>query len=346
MPVATLRVWERRYALTRGAPSPGGQRRYSAEDVRRLTFLKQLTDRGHAIGDLVSLDMAGLQRVASTHAQVLSATQGAPSIERIRPRARRAVTAWRLAVVGPAFGARLQSIAAFAAFDRPVQMVGPFASIAQAAAACAIPKDGGIADAWLLQEPQLYPGWLHERAAALPALAIAPTSTSQPVPVAVLYGYAPEAVCGALTARGIALLREPQPDVVLVQWLRMWATTSASHIEETPRSPATVDAGSLPVAAPRWEDAALSDFAARSTTVACECPRHVAELLIQLSRFEAYSRNCEQRNAQDAELHHLLARAAGEARIGFEGALEQIALREGLMLPPAANAGSGAGLPT
>ncbi|MCY7312929.1 MAG: MerR family transcriptional regulator, partial [Pseudoxanthomonas sp.] len=74
MPVATLRVWERRYALTQPELSPGGQRLYSADDVRRLALIKQLTDLGHAIGSLASLDMAHLQRVSATHAQLLAAS--------------------------------------------------------------------------------------------------------------------------------------------------------------------------------------------------------------------------------------------------------------------------------
>ena len=56
MPVATLRVWERRYGLTQPGLSPGGQRLYSAEDVRRLALVKQLTDLGHAIGSLAPLE--------------------------------------------------------------------------------------------------------------------------------------------------------------------------------------------------------------------------------------------------------------------------------------------------
>jgi MerR family transcriptional regulator, light-induced transcriptional regulator len=68
MPVATLRVWERRYALTQPTMSPSGQRLYSADDVRRLALIKQLTALGHAIGSLAPLDMPQLQRVASTHA--------------------------------------------------------------------------------------------------------------------------------------------------------------------------------------------------------------------------------------------------------------------------------------
>ena len=63
MPVATLRVWERRYRLTQPGLSPSGQRLYSADDMRRLALVKQLTDLGHAIGSLASLDMLQLQRV-------------------------------------------------------------------------------------------------------------------------------------------------------------------------------------------------------------------------------------------------------------------------------------------
>ena len=46
----------------------------------------------------------------------------------------------------------------------------------------------------------------------------------------------------------------------------------------------------------------LADIAGLSSTVACECPRHVAELLMQLSHFEAYSAECVARSPEDAAL--------------------------------------------
>ena len=60
MPVATLRVWERRYRISSPAQTPSGQRLYSAADVRHIALLKQLTELGHAIGSLAGLDMACL----------------------------------------------------------------------------------------------------------------------------------------------------------------------------------------------------------------------------------------------------------------------------------------------
>ena len=97
--------------------------------------------------------------------------------------------------------------------------------------------------------------------------------------------------------------------------------------------PATATAPS-PIPPRRWNDAALADFAGLSSTLACECPRHVAELLVQLSHFEAYSTQCQQRSPADADLHAHLAGVAAGCRASFEAALEHVARHEGLLLPP------------
>lgn len=317
MPVATLRVWERRYRVTQADLSPSGQRLYSADDVRRLALLKQLTDLGHAIGSVAGLDMAQLQAVASTHAQALVSTQPAG-----RPGAAPAAAqapAWRVAVVGRALALRLQRPAVLGGLGRPVQLLGPFDTVADAAVAL----QGQPVDALLLHAPQLMAGWLPALEAAAPALAM--------LPKAVLYGFAAESLVDSLAATGVALLREPQPDVVLAQWLRGLAAGAA-------RSAASDPLAGLPAALPprRWDDAALADFARLSSTVACECPRHVAQLLTQLTHFEDYSAQCTHRNAADAALHAFLGRVAAESRARFEAALEHVALHEGLLLPRAA----------
>jgi len=316
MPVATLRVWERRYGVTQAALSPSGQRLYSADDVRRLALLKQLTDVGHAIGSLARLDMAQLQAVASTHAQALVSTQPAG-----RPGAAPVVLpvrTWRVAVVGQALGTRLQRPALLRQLGRPVELLGPFADVVAAAAAL----QGQPVDALLLHAPQLLAGWLQALEAAAPALA--------GVPRAVFYGFAADALADSLAAAGVALLREPQPDAVLAQWLRGLAAMGGV------RQAGAFPAGLAEAPPPRrWSDAALADFAQLSSTVACECPRHVAELLTQLSHFEAYSAQCTDRNAADAALHVFLGHVAADARARFEAALEHVALHEGLLLPSA-----------
>lgn len=305
MPVATLRIWERRYALTRPALSPSGQRLYSADDVRRLALIKQLTELGHAIGSLAPLDMAELQRVAATHAATLAGrvTAAEPPPERAR----------RLVVIGAALGARLRRPALLRQLGLALEVLGPFDDAAQAAAAIA---DARV-DAVLAHQPQLHAGWRAAFDAAAPALAGLPT--------AVLYGFAADAACDELARSGTRLLRGPQPDAVVAQWLGSLLAAPAT---------ATAAAGATTPSPRRWSDAALADFAGLSSTIACECPRHVAELLVQLSHFEAYSADCMHRNAADADLHAHLARVAAGCRASFETALEQVALHEGLLLPP------------
>lgn len=331
MPVATLRVWERRYGLTNPELTPSGQRLYSADDVRRLTLIKRLTDLGHAIGSLAPLDMPQLQRVASTHAQTLAATQ---SNERSDTAHAPPVRAWRLAVVGAALGTRLQRPALLRRLDRPVALLGPFDSTTQAAAAL---QDSHL-DALLFHEPQLHGGWLAAVEAAAPGFAA--------VPKAVLYSFAADPVCEALATAGTALLREPQPDAVVAQWLNSLSSKAASRPNSAPQPATHLSApGTEPVPPRRWDDAALADFASLSPTIACECPRHVAELLMLLSHFEAYSAECEHRNAADAELHAYLRRVAAASRARFEAALEHVALHEGLLLPLSATADDAAVAP-
>ena len=327
MPVATLRVWERRYGVTQPALTPSGQRLYSADDVRRLALIKQLTDLGHAIGSLAPLNMPQLQRVASTHAQASAATQrNARSDTAHAP----PVRAWRLAVIGAALGSRLQRPALLRRLGRPVLLLGPFDDVAQAAAA---PQSAHL-DALLFHAPQLHEGWLAAVDAAAPALV--------GVPKAVLYSFAADPVCEALATVGTALLREPQPDVVVAQWLNSLSSKAATAPQSAVDLP-TPEVDTMPPR--RWNDAALADFANLSATIACECPRHVAELLMQLSHFEAYSAVCAHRNAADADLHAYLRRVATASRVRFEDALEHVALHEGLLLPSSARAGETAVAP-
>ena len=325
MPVATLRVWERRYGLTQPALSPSGQRLYSTDDVRRLALIKQLTDLGHAIGSVAGLDMPQLQHVAATHAQVTAATQQEAPAKAAGALPRRA---WRIAVVGAALGKRLKQPALMRQLGRGVLLLGPFVDAVQAASATA----GEQVDLVLIQEPQLHGTWLASFDAAAPAWVA--------VPKAVLYGFAADSVCVALAHIGIALLRAPQPDAVVVQWLHGLASAAMARDAATAARTAARTVGNpnaiTAVAAPprRWDDAALADFAGLSPTIACECPRHVAELLMQLSHFEAYSAECEHRSAADAELHAYLRQVAAASRVRFEAALEHVALHEGLVLPP------------
>ena len=64
MPVATLRIWEQRYRAVQPITAPSGHRLYSPADVQRVLLLRRLTEQGHAIGSIATLDAAQLQQVS------------------------------------------------------------------------------------------------------------------------------------------------------------------------------------------------------------------------------------------------------------------------------------------
>ena len=301
MPVATLRIWERRYNVSRPALTPSGQRLYSAAEVRRLGLMKQLTELGHAIGNLASLDWTQLQAVANTHASTVAGPRAQAAKTPERP--------WRLAVVGTALARRLQRASVRLAIGRSMEVSGVYASLQQAAAA--------------LQRSPFDALLVHD---ARPDALVRPHGLRD-MPLAVLYRFAAEPVCERLAADNVALLREPQGDTALGQWLRSVCA----------RFTATERAAPMPseeaLRPRRWDDAQLTDFAGLSSTIACECPHHVAELLMQLSHFEAYSAECANSSHADAQLHGFLRGVASTSRALFEDALERVAVHEGLLVP-------------
>lgn len=60
---ATIRAWERRYGAIEPARTEGNTRLFAAADVRRLTLLREATERGHSIGIAARLDDEALHKL-------------------------------------------------------------------------------------------------------------------------------------------------------------------------------------------------------------------------------------------------------------------------------------------
>jgi hypothetical protein len=119
--------------------------------------------------------------------------------------------------------------------------------------------------------------------------------------------------------------REPISDIELAELLQSVLFIDSARAQEFGTSGAVI-------ASRKYSDATLSRVAGISTNVLCECPRHVAELITQLTSFEQYSQECLNLNAEDAHLHAYLRSISGSARSLFENALEKIAMHEGIDL--------------
>lgn len=73
----TIRVWERRYGAVKPKRTPGGTRRFSERDVRRLALLRKAVEGGHRIGAIAALSGEELQGMLDGEMELAAA--GAPS---------------------------------------------------------------------------------------------------------------------------------------------------------------------------------------------------------------------------------------------------------------------------
>jgi MerR family transcriptional regulator, light-induced transcriptional regulator len=379
MPVATLRIWEHRYRVTKPIMlAPSGHRLYTAADVHHIALLKQLTDLGHAIGELAALDMQQLRQVAAMHVAIGAIAQPAPDLP---------PQAWRVAVVGDGLLHRLRSDALRRHLARPLNVVALYGNLYEAALA----HECQHAQALLVQAAGLHIDWLPQLQQA--------QRLHEAQHVAVCYGYTAESARRRFEAAGVVLVHGVATNMRIADALnRMMSADGADaadddrtgfataggevagniamalapserraaksgsgsthvHVDDRAAAPPMAITGSAPhqaaaVARPgpaevaiadfapllnrtlvpkRYSDPTLLDFAALSSIVGCECPKHIAELLMRLSAFETYSEECVQRTREDAQMHRYLRQVAGVARMLFESALERVAVHEGLM---------------
>jgi DNA-binding transcriptional MerR regulator len=304
IPVETLRVWERRYGIVGPGLSPRGHRLYATEDVSRLALIKQLVDLGSPIGSIATLPLASLR-------EMRDAADAASRGLRVAPE--RSPQAVRVALVG-------QTLAERTARDGAgTPNLDVVATCAEASGALETLR-GIAADVLAVELPTLQA----DSVAIVDGLVQAVGARS----AVVAYRFGPAAVVSALRARGHAVLRSPLDLAELERLCR-----DALHLEPTQAPPAAPPTLLETAPGRRFDDRSLAQIAQASTTLYCECPRHVVELLLSLGTFERYSAECENRSPADAALHRYLQRVAGSARALFEDALVLVARSEGLALP-------------
>nr|WP_315393514.1 MerR family transcriptional regulator [uncultured Duganella sp.] len=282
------------------------ERRYGVSNVDRSPHGQRLysADQVRRLGLLKRVVDQGhaIGTVARLEADELMALAGAaPS------NAGAATQTLKVAVAGAALARRLGAIRTAPQLD----IVASCFQLEGAAEAMA----GVSADVLLIESSEM-------SADALPQIQAA-RRAMQVRTVVVLYRFCDSATVRRLREHGCLVARAPS-DPAEVALLCGTALSGGAR----PPPP--------PVAAPvprRLDDQALLALAAASTSINCECPRHLADILMMLASFERYSLQCENRNAGDAALHEDLGRSAGHARVIMEQALERLAFAEGLPLP-------------
>lgn len=295
----TLRKWEDRHGLIAPRRSEGGERIYSAADVQRLSLARDLARAGMPLGDLAGCETAELERL-------LQETRGGDAPDS------RDSSAWRLglAVLGTALPPQLQGSSPRL---RRLRLLASAAELDDLREALA----GTSPDLLIVECPAITDGTAEELARAM--------ETVDAAAALVVYGFGTHAHVDALRRPEVSLVRAP---VDAVELERHCLGLASSLWDRWPQA--------APVSAAqtrrRYSREALARIAGMSTDIACECPRHLADLIMSLEAFEDYSASCVNRNDRDAALHRHLQETAIAGRALLEEALSRVVAHEDISL--------------
>jgi DNA-binding transcriptional MerR regulator len=292
-----LRVWEKRYGVVEPLRSETDRRLYRESDIHRLSLLKALVDRGQAIGSIADLDNDTLE-------QRLQQAEGV-----LKPGA----VAEKPTLV--LFGESLVASTEDCAMSETFSLVGHYDNPSEYTAEKPLKRlDVAVVEWPSLQvdsavEITRYANRLNARHLIL------------------VYDYAPRAALRRLSNERITALRSPL-DIAALEAVIAWRFGLVTRQADS-SEPAM---GVIPLR--EFNDRELAYLATQSPAIACECPLHLAQLISRLVRFEAYSAECESRNAEDAALHSYLHNSTSRARSMMERALKRVVELENLSMPP------------
>ena len=286
-----LRVWERRYQTVTPARTDNGDRYYSSDDLARLRLIKQLVDSGDSISSVAALDEAALKKRLSLGKPELTPPPGHPC---------------SVVVVGESLVTAM--LAERESLDQIV--------ITQTyRAPTSLDAESGKfeADVLVIEQPTLHVDHAIQINDWINRLGVHT--------VIVVYRFAARDALNRLPETKCIVLRAPvRPATIQSQCVRRVAghPKALADIEEL----ADVFSGVIPER--QFDDESLARLAATSTSIKCECPMHLSELISSLGAFEIYASECESRNAKDAALHSYLNDIASRARFMLENALKKV----------------------
>ncbi|MGF1510594.1 MAG: MerR family transcriptional regulator [Myxococcota bacterium] len=306
IPAETLRVWERRYHVVEPRRGGGQTRLYDREDVERLTLIKQLVDRGHAISTVASLSLEELkERLQEHHVHGMAALTAELNGE---------------AVPTLVIGETLSAMAVEGAEDLDgVDVVGTAF------------EPGDVDPNFWTRRPRvvvLECSTVDHRTAKLAQNLLRRTGALR---LLVVYGFGTKEHIQRLSGGRVRAVRGPINSYELA---RVVLESEQAPIEGELRSdPIASDLdveGAIP--ARRYSNATLARLSRMSSAVECECPQHMVALVTQLVAFEEYSAECEDRNERDAAIHAMLRRVTAHSRAHLEDAMARLLEAEGISL--------------
>ena len=135
--------------------------------------------------------------------------------------------------------------------------------------------------------------------------------------ILLVYRFAPRQLIAKLEAQGIECIAAPVTNDDLAS--RLFFPPPSVEFDLHPTKFSTEE---------------LARIASLTPGIACECPNHIAKLLMDISSFERYSQECIDLDPKEQALHKQLSQISAQARRLFEDALIAVATADGLKIHP------------
>lgn len=302
--VHTLRKWEDRYGAVEPRRTEGGERIYTRTDLKRLAYIKRLADAGLSLREIAGQTLDELESTWEQASGMQMTHRGPAPSEKTR-----------VAILGDVLPALLERRGGAGSLLEVVASGDSQRSLGDALA-------GQSIDVLVYECPAV-----HRDTRARVAELIKTFSARGAV---VIYGFGAQGDVAALRRSNVSVMRAPVDMVELEQIARGLLFGMTSAVVETAEGPSL--AGDERIPAPKLSRETVARIAMSAPKMRCECPHHLADIVLSLRAFEEYSEECENRNAEDAELHHYLWLSAARARAHFEDAIIRVAEVEGISL--------------
>lgn len=292
--VHNLRVWEKRHQAVTTERTDTGRRLYSEAALQRLQLLKRCVDQGLAISTIAHLSERELQENLATFTSGPVRNTTKPSLH--------------VCVVGNELAQTVEQVLQEGFHLDHMARFGH----TQALQAADI---NGQVDLLVIDQPSLSPtdakpvGNLFKRINARVNVLV--------------YRYSRQQDVAYLRTLGVHTLKAPFDRHDLGELLHrlLKSPVQQSTLYVSKQAPER-----------RYSDLALQKAANLSSSIDCECPHHLAELIKALLAFETYSSQCQSKDKAGEDLHRHIYLRTAQARAIMEELLQSVLEQEGIDL--------------
>lgn len=292
--VHNLRVWEKRHSAIETERSDSGRRIYNEAALDRLKLLKSCVDNGFTIGTIAGMSNNELSEILQEFETATAPGNSKPrlSVSLIGEGAIRAFDQLESETFDTSDVEKHNNIEAFTSTYK-----------------------GDAIDLLFIEKASL-------TAEETKRLAKFIKQVNAPYTL-LMYRYSRQQDVAYLKTLGVKTLKAPLDKSALQELIESLLKAPQGEPLLTPMKQAP---------ARTFSDFALNKAAGMTSSIECECPQHLSELIKSLVDFEAYSAECENKDKASADLHHHIYVRTAQARAILEDLLQSVLDQEGIDL--------------